>query len=243
MDLKYFNDQHEFLFNLFKEHYLLLNDRTQIRLDRYLYACMQHIRNKMNTESEMVKLDANGHLKSILSRLSYDLRADLTTFTIEYISIFNKQYTKALGLKMPADRSFQTWERITEYFDANIEKFANNLKDIILSVETLDEFNSLFPVELGKGKYHARLKTLCYMSLLTATNEFCNTILKYNNKKPMILNPNGATNLLKEEDGFYKLVTPEGEEEKYIWEYSDQAILGRIPPSQYGSHELLFPAI
>lgn len=243
LDLPYLNDQHEFFFNLFKEHYLLLNERTQIKFDRMLYSCFQHIRIKMDTESEYCTLDANGKLKNLTRRLFYDLREAITYFTVEYASIFNKQYCKNLGLVMPEGRMFGTWKNITPYFENNLQKFCNDIKDIILSVETIDEFNNLFPVELGKGRYHARLKTLCYMSLLTATNEFCNAILVYNKKKPMIINPNGATDLLKEENGFYKLVTPEGDEEKYIWEYSDTAILGRIPPSQYGSHELLFPAI
>lgn len=243
MDLEYLQDQHEFFFNLFKEHYLLLNERTQIRLDNTLYSLITPLQEKFDTRSEMQKLHCDGVMKTRLERMCRDLQSDLTNFTLEFINIFNKQYTQNLGLLMPAGKQFKVWDQLTPYFKENIERFTSDLKTVILTVGTMDEFSNLFPSALNKGKYHARLKTICYMSLLTAVNEFCNSILKYNNKKPMIINPDGATNFLKEENGFYVLHTPEGAEEKYIWEYSDQAILGRIPPSCYGSHELLFPAI
>lgn len=234
--------QYEFLYNLFREHYTFMSDKTQRLLDKLMYECSKHIRERELDNTVVGKLDATGKMNNLIKRFNHDLKGSITTFLLDYISIFNKQYTEVFGLVMPSGTMSESWKTISDYFTKYCASYCQTLTEVLATVETTNDFYQLFPIAKNEGKLHSRLKTLCYMGMLTATNQFCNSILKYNNKKPVIFSPEEKTHLLSPENNIYSLPVEEGEQEKYIWEYTDQAIRGYLPPSRYGSHELLFPS-
>lgn len=214
------------LYDYFRAHYESLSNDCQDILDHHLFDMLKHLHLQ---QDEVIH---GGEVQNEVLKLNQALKRRIIKFLISYCSGYERKFTSLTGVKSTA-KPQKAWDGILSNLDLFLNRFTKQVSDAAMESKDGSHFNELFPAEKRKGRFHARLKTLCYMELLYASNAIAMEVIHQNGMEAEIVDDTGLMAIST--DLKFRLKVPKSERDSYLW------IEGQIPPSHFGSHEIVLP--
>lgn len=223
-------EQYEAIYSFFRANYSQLSSDCLISFDKSLFNCMKIILNEDDFPEKLISIE--------IKELSKKLCEIIISFLQVYRNSLSIKYCNTFGFSQEI-ADFDSKSFIIKAISF-VNKFCKAVKDNIDSDSLIEDFSSSFPVEDNKGKFHARLKTLCYMNLLQFTNMVAKSISEGNGKTCAIYCQNRNWSGTAAKEGVFTFPARK-KDYSFVWEVKNGLAKGSFPPSHFGSREILVP--
>lgn len=214
------------LYDYFRAHYENLSNDCQDILDHHLFDMLKHLHLQ---QGEVIH---GGEVQVEALKLNQSLKRRIIEFMVDYCAGYERKFSSLTGVQSTA-RPQKAWDGILSNLDLFLNRFTKQVSDAAIDSKDGHQFNDLFPAEKRKGRFHARLKTLCYMELLYASNAIVMEVIHQRGMEAEIVDETGVTTVSS--DLKFNLKVPKADLDSYLWTE------GQIPPSHFGSHEIVLP--
>ncbi len=241
-------NQAEVYYKIFRKHYSKCSSQLEADLNQYISNFSYIAANKVNLRDQMYHTII-GLLESKTKLLSSRIADTMMRYVYDLVHNSSHQYIKNNNLQLKPNMSL-VYEACAEKINVFSRRIClaiqSEMETIILTAERpYEKILEIFPPDQNQGKYHSRLKTMCYMNLLLALNYLFDLTNRTNGLNSRVVNLSQFKypyeDDLTSSKGEFKFKRYK-EMRNIVWEKKGQYYIGEIPPSHFGSKEIILPA-
>lgn len=235
-------------YSSFRKHYKRCYVSIEKDLNDYIGNFSVIVHKKLNIRDHIYHT-VIGLLESKTRILSQRIIDSFTRIMYDMVNELYPRYMKDNHLPIKPNLSL-VYDEISNKINVFARRIClaiqSEIETIILTSENpFEKLLDIFPVEQNSGKYHSRLKTMAYMNLLFCLNYLFDVCNRTNGKHSIVVNLNEFKypyeEQLNESNGLFKFKRHK-EMRNIVWERKGQYFVGEVPPSHFGSKEIVLPA-
>lgn len=239
--------QAEVLYKIFRKHYSRGCKFLENDLNSYISNFSYLVSNKLNIQDHIYHA-VIGIIESKTKLLVSKITDSFIRISYDLIHELSSKYMKMNDFKLKPNLALVydlALEKINLFARRICLAIQSEIEIIILTEQNpYEKIYEIFPVESNTGKFHSRLKTMCYMNLLLVLNYLFDLINRTNNVKSKIVNLSEYgypyDTELTENNNEFKFKRHK-EMRNIVWERKGNYFVGEIPPSHFGSKEIVQP--
>lgn len=241
-------NQAEIYYKIFRKHYSKCCNQLENDLNQYISNFSYIAANKIHLRDQLYHT-VIGLLESKTRLLCSRISDTMMRYVYDLVHNSSDQYMKNNKLQTKPNMSL-VYELCAEKINIFSRRIClaiqSEMETIILTADKpYEKIIESFPSDQNSGKFHARLKTMCYMNLLLSINYLFDLTNRTNGMNSRIVNLSEwkypYDDELTQNNGQFKFKRYK-EMKNIVWERKGQFFVGEIPPSHFGSKEIVLPA-